>query len=58
MHTYNIFQYRERTLYDPYLSYLSYLIYFIMPYLVQMTVVCIFALPLFSAWHEDLCGGG
>ena len=58
MHTYNTFQYRERTLYDPYLSYLSYLIYFIMPYLVQMTVVCIFALPLFSAWHADIVRRG
>ncbi len=33
MHTYNTFQYGERTLYDPYMSYLSYLIYFIMPHL-------------------------
>lgn len=54
MHTYNTFQYVERTLYDPYLSYLSYLIYFIMPYLVQMTVVCIFALPMFSALHQEV----
>lgn len=58
MHTYNTFQYGERTLYDPYLSYLSYLIYFIMPYLVQMTVVCIFALPMFSALHEAIVQKG
>lgn len=58
MHTYNTFQYGERTLYDPYMSYLSYLIYFIMPYLVQMTVVCIFALPMFSALHQELVQQG
>jgi ABC-2 type transport system permease protein len=58
MHTYNTFQYVERTLYDPYMSYLSYLLYFIMPYLLQMTVVCIFALPMFSALRVELMDQG
>ena len=58
MHTYNTFQYVERILYDPYMSYLSYLIYFIMPYLIQMTVVCIFALPMFSAFHQEIVEQG
>ena len=31
-HTYNTFQYVERTLYDPYLSYMSFLLYFVMLY--------------------------
>ena len=58
MHTYNTFQYVDRTLYDPYMSYLSYLLYFIMPYLVQMVLVCLFGLPVFSAWHQELVQQG
>ena len=45
-------------LYDPYMSCLSYLIYFIVPYLIQMTVVCIFALPMFSAFHQEILEQG
>lgn len=58
MHTYNTFQYIDRTLYDPYLSYLSYLLYFIMPYLLQMTLACLFALPMFSDMHQQLVQKG
>ena len=36
------------------MSYLSYLMYFVMPYLVQMIVVCMFALPLFTELHEEI----
>lgn len=58
MHAYNTFQYIDRTLYDPYLSYLSYLLYFIMPYLLQMTLACLFALPMFSEMHQSIVQKG
>lgn len=54
MHTFNTFQFVDRTLYDPYLSYLSYLLYFLMPYLVQMILVCLFGLPLFSELRQEI----
>ena len=41
-HTYNTFQYVERTLYDPYLSYMSFLLYF-------SCIICCAAAG-YSAW--------
>lgn len=57
-HTYNTFQYVERTLYDPYLSYMSFLLYFVMPYVMQIGFVGVFAVPLFAALRLDIQHGG